>query len=101
MAEKKQERKTTVVIDEELHRKIRVKSAPDDLPFQQVVVDLLRQWVDPASKVPLSAIPAGTAEENLEVVKRFLRLWHAPEGPEIYLRDLIGKTLDVEPPKNG
>lgn len=84
---------------EDLHRKARIYGAPNDLSFQDVAVQALWELVEPARRVPDSALPPDTAKKDAELVKRFLRFWHAPEGvvePEI--RGLLAKVLGVPEP---
>ena len=104
MSESKEKKKTTVFIEPDLLRKVKVKSASDDLKFQQLVNDLLREWVeapaDGASPLMRQMLSEQPTDAEMELFRRFLRLWTKPKGVmEPHIRDLVAKAIGVEPPK--
>lgn len=45
MKQNEKRRKTTIYVNEDLHREVRIRSAHDDISFQDVTEEALRLWV--------------------------------------------------------
>lgn len=90
----------TVRIAEELHKTVRVRIAQLGTTFQQVMLDLLRQWMaNPGSskRKPASLLQGSTiTEKDAALVAQFLDFWHNPHDEvDMKLRKLLEDVLDV------
>lgn len=103
MSDSNEKNKTTVFIEPELLKRVKVRAVEQDLKFQQVVGIALQEWLDgpPEGASPLMnqllQKPTGADEE---LIRRFLAFWKNPKGvmgPEI--RGLVAKAIGVDPPK--
>jgi hypothetical protein len=103
VSDSKGERKLTIFVEEDLHRAVRVKGAPLGLPFQQLVVIALRDWVkEPESSgSPLmDQLLQQPTDADEELIRRLLVFWRNPKGAvEPHIRDLVAKAIGVDPPK--
>jgi hypothetical protein len=94
----------SVRVPMDLYKAASKKATDEELKFQQLVNDLLSDWVreTPAGASPLmnqllKQQPTGADEE---LIRRFLAFWKNPKGKmEPHIRDLVAKALGVDPPK--
>lgn len=96
MAQEETIKPVNVKLPESLHLTVKAEGIRRRLTLEAAYQQALEQWLGAAGRG--AAAPVTANEE--ELIRRFLRLWHHPQGvmePEI--RDLVAKALGVEPPK--
>jgi hypothetical protein len=104
VSDSNEKNKTTVFIEPDLLKRVKVRAVEKDLKFQQVVGIALQGWLDaipegasPLMNQLLKQQPTGADEE---LIRRFLAFWKNPKGKmEPHIRDLVAKALGVDPPK--
>lgn len=87
--------KITVRVPESLFERLDQKRHQEKVSFQEVGVELFRQWVRGSTST--EEIRASADDE---LVAKFLEFWRAPKGVmEPHIRDLVAKALGAVPPK--
>ena len=77
VTENNTKRKTTVFVEEALHREVRIKAAPLDMSFQQVAEEALRFWL---SRSEATAVHQETADEDRVLGEKFVRWARNPQN---------------------
>ena len=98
MAESK-EKIVTVRIGEDVHQTAKVRIAELGTSFQQVLEDLLLEWLGArkiGSKPRRDAPGESLSKNDAALAARFLDFWHNPHDPvDVKLRKLLEEILEV------
>ena len=87
----------TLRISEDLHQVAKTRIAELGTSFQQVLVDLLQEWLEVSGPRARTRPAGGTVSKTDSVlIAQFLDFWHNPHDPvDAKLRKLLAQVLEV------